>query len=94
MDYYVGSRLVAVSYVDALRDSLSAIYCYHDPVERARSLGTFNILSLVAAGRERGLPHVYLGHYVAGCRSSEYKGKFRPNRVLRPDGAWVAFDAG
>ena len=55
---YVGSRLVAVSYVDALRHALSAIYCYHDPVDRARSLGTFNILSLVAAARERGLPHV------------------------------------
>jgi arginine-tRNA-protein transferase len=85
--------LVAVAYVDALPEALSAIYCYHDPAERARSLGTFNILSLIAAARERRLPHVYLGYYVAGCRSSEYKRRFRPNEVLRPDGSWVAFDA-
>jgi leucyl-tRNA---protein transferase len=88
--YYVDNRLIAVAYVDALPEALSAIYCYHDPAEKARSLGTFNILSLLASARERGLPHVYLGYYVAGCRSMEYKRKFRPNEVLRPDGAWEA----
>ena len=71
---------------------LSAIYCYYDPRDRVRSLGTFNILSLLASARERGLPHVYLGYCVAGCRSREYKRKFRPNEVLRPNGTWEAFD--
>jgi leucyl-tRNA---protein transferase len=92
--YYVGDRLIAVAYVDALPEALSAIYCYYDPTERARSPGTFNILSLLASARERGLPHVYLGYYVAGCRSMEYKRKFRPNEVLRPNGTWEAFDGG
>ena len=92
--YSIGNRLIAVAYVDALPEALSAIYCYYDPMERARSLGTFNILSLLASARERGVPHVYLGYYVAGCRSSEYKRKFRPNEVLRPDGTWEAFTVG
>jgi leucyl-tRNA---protein transferase len=91
--YYVGDRLIAVAYVDALPEALSAIYCYYDPTERARSPGTFNILSLLASARERGLPHVYLGYYVAGCRSMEYKRKFRPNEVLGPNGTWESFDA-
>jgi leucyl-tRNA---protein transferase len=89
--YYAGNRLIAVGYVDALPEALSAIYCYYDPAERARSLGTFNILSLLAAARERELAHVYLGYYVAGCRSTEYKRTFRPNEVLRADGRWEAF---
>jgi leucyl-tRNA---protein transferase len=92
--YHLGNRLVAVAYVDALAEGLSAIYCYYDPTERARSLGTFNILSLLASARERGLPHVYLGYYVAGCRSVEYKRKFRPNEVLRPNGTWEPFEVG
>lgn len=92
--YYVGNRLIAVAYVDALPEALSAIYCYYDPAEGSRSLGTFNILSLLASARERGLPHVYLGYYVAGCRSMEYKRKFRPNEVLRPNGTWEAFNVG
>jgi arginyl-tRNA--protein-N-Asp/Glu arginylyltransferase len=88
--YYLGRRLIAVAYVDALTEALSAIYCYYDPAEKARSLGTFNVLSLLASARERGLPHVYLGYYVAGCRSMEYKRNFRPNEVLRSDGTWEA----
>ena len=92
--YYVGNRLIAVAYVDALPEALSAIYCYHDPTEGARSLGTFNILSLLTSARERRLPHVYLGYYVDGCRSLEYKRNFRPNEVLRPDGTWEAFNVG
>ena len=89
--YYLGTRLIAVAYVDALPGALSAIYCYHDPAERARSLGTYNILSLIASARERGCPYVYLGYYIEGCRSSEYKGRFRPSEVLHPDGTWVPF---
>jgi leucyl-tRNA---protein transferase len=92
--YHLGNRLVAVAYVDALPQGLSAIYCYYDPTERTRSLGTLNILSLLASARERGLPHVYLGYYVAGCRSMEYKRKFRPSEVLRPDGTWETVDVG
>ena len=90
--YYVGRRLVAVAYVDALPGALSAIYCYYDPAEGARSLGTFNILSMLVAARERGLPYVYLGYYVAGCRSMEYKRNFRPNELLQPDRTWEVFD--
>jgi arginyl-tRNA--protein-N-Asp/Glu arginylyltransferase len=89
--YYLEDRLIAVGYVDALSEALSSIYCYYDPREGARSLGTFNILSLLASARERGLPYVYLGYYVAGCRSLEYKARFRPSELLQPDGAWELF---
>ena len=88
--YYLGERLVGVGYVDVLPEGLSAIYFFHDPAERRRSLGTFNILALIAAARQRGVPHVYLGYYVGGCRSLEYKGRFRPNEVRRADGRWHA----
>jgi arginine-tRNA-protein transferase len=80
--YYLGERLMAVGYVDVLSEGLSAIYFFWDPGERHRSLGTFNILSLIASARHRGLPHVYLGYYVEGCRSLEYKARFRPNEML------------
>ena len=89
--YYLGERLVGVGYVDRLPEGLSAIYFYYDPAERDRSLGTFNVLSVIRNARESNLPHVYLGYYVAGCRSLEYKGRFRPNEVLGPDGEWIPF---
>jgi arginine-tRNA-protein transferase len=89
--YYVDERLVAVGYVDALPEGLSAMYFFYDPDERRRSLGTFNVLSVIESARLRGLPHAYLGYYVEGCRSLEYKGRFRPNEVLADEGRWIAF---
>ena len=89
--YFLGDQLVAVGYVDRLPDGLSAIYFFYDPAERHRALGTFNILALIAAARERGLPHLYLGYYVAGCRSLEYKARFGPSEILVSSGEWVPF---
>jgi arginine-tRNA-protein transferase len=89
--YYLGDRLVGVGYVDDLPGGLSAIYFFYDPDERKRSLGTFNVLSLLAYARRRKVPHVYLGYYVAGCRSMEYKTRFVPNQLLGEDGRWHDF---
>jgi arginine-tRNA-protein transferase len=70
---------------------LSAIYFFYDPDERARSLGTWNVLCLIDEAARRGLPYVYLGYHVAGCRSLEYKANFRPNQRREDDGTWHNF---
>ena len=49
------------------------------------------MLSLIRGAAERKLPFVYLGYYVEGCQSLEYKARFRPNEVLHPDGTWRPF---
>ncbi len=89
--YYLDNQLLGVGYVDELPAGLSAIYFFYDPDQRARSLGTFNVLSLINYAREHKLPHIYLGYYVPGCASMEYKPRFRPNQVLGVDGAWHDF---
>ena len=91
--YYLGDRLIGVGYVDALPAGLSAVYFFYDPDLRDRSLGTFNVLKVIEATAARGLPHTYLGYYVKGCQSLEYKARFRPNEVLTPDSRWVPFQA-
>jgi arginine-tRNA-protein transferase len=89
--YLIGEQLVAVGYVDVMSEGLSAIYFYWDPADAHRSLGTFNVLSAIASARERGLPYVYLGYYVEGCRSLEYKGRFGPSEILRDGKGWEPF---
>jgi arginine-tRNA-protein transferase len=89
--YFIDQRLVGVGYVDALPGALSAIYFFYDPDERGRGLGTWNVLSIIDEARRRGIPHVYLGYYVAGCSSMMYKAKFVPNQVLAPGGDWRDF---
>jgi arginine-tRNA-protein transferase len=99
--YYLDDRLVGVGYVDCLPDhrpgpdvgGLSAIYFFYDPDERQRSLGTWNVLSLIDEAARRGLPYVYLGYYVEGCQSMEYKGRFVPSDLRGEDGVWRPFRA-
>ncbi|HKB35782.1 MAG TPA: arginyltransferase [Gemmataceae bacterium] len=86
--YYLGDKLLGVGYADDLPGCLSAIYFFYDPEQRDRSLGTFNVLCLIEHARRRRLEHVYLGYYVAGCLSMEYKPRFRPNQLLGTDGQW------
>jgi leucyl-tRNA---protein transferase len=88
--YFLDNVLVGVGYVDELEGGLSAIYFAHDPSHCDRSLGTWNVLCLLARARVLGLPHVYLGYYVAGCTSLRYKARFRPHEILEADGRWHA----
>jgi arginyl-tRNA--protein-N-Asp/Glu arginylyltransferase len=89
--YWLEDELIGVGYVDVLPGGMSAIYFFYDPAQRDRSLGTWNVLSVLDAAAERGVPYVYLGYFVEGCESLEYKATFRPNEVLRPDGSWRPF---
>jgi arginyl-tRNA--protein-N-Asp/Glu arginylyltransferase len=82
-----GDKLLAVSIVDAEPDALSAVYCYFDPDLGARSLGTFNILWLIAEARRSRRPYVYLGYYVAESPAMRYKAGFRPCEIWS-DGTW------
>jgi arginine-tRNA-protein transferase len=89
--YSLGSKLVGVGYVDDLPDGLSAIYFFYDPEFRQRSLGTWNVLNVIAEAARRRLKHVYLGYYVAGCPSMVYKARFVPNQTRGEDGVWRDF---
>jgi arginine-tRNA-protein transferase len=78
-------KLLAVSVVDREPRSLSAVYCYYDPDESARrSLGTFNILTLVEEARRRELEYVYLGYWLGDSRKMSYKAAFRPAEIWSP----------
>lgn len=89
--YHLGRRLVGVGYVDPLAVGLSAIYYFYDPELRGRGLGVYNVLKVIEAARRRGLPHAYLGYFVAGCPSLEYKAAYRPNEIRHADGVWRTF---
>lgn len=86
--YILDGALVGVGLVDSLPVGLSAIYFVHEPGHHRRGLGTWNVLCLIDEARRRGLPHLYLGYWVADCPSLAYKSSFRPYEILGTDGAW------
>jgi leucyl-tRNA---protein transferase len=81
-------KLLAVGICDVSARSLSSVYFYFDPEQAWRGLGTFGALVEIQWAREREIPHYYLGYWVAGCASMEYKNRFRPFEMLHPDGMW------
>jgi arginine-tRNA-protein transferase len=77
-----GGKLVGVSLFDETPRALSAAFFFFDPGYARFSLGTANVLGLLADARAAGRPHVYLGFRVSGCASLRYKGTFGPHELL------------
>lgn len=84
-------RLLAGAVVDRVPHGLSAVYTWFDPDEPRRSLGTCMILAEIERARALGLPYLYLGYWVPGSPTMEYKRNFRPLEVLGGTG-WHRVD--
>jgi leucyl-tRNA---protein transferase len=84
-------ELVAASLTDRLADGLSMVYSFYVPDEQSRSFGTYMILDHIDRARRLGLPHVYLGYWVAGSRKMAYKARFLPQERLGMNG-WERVD--
>jgi leucyl-tRNA---protein transferase len=77
-----GGRLVGVGLHDETPRALSAAFFFHDPAYARMSLGTANVLWLLADAAASGRRYLYLGYRVAGCPSLRYKEAFRPHELL------------
>lgn len=80
-------RLVGTCLTDALGDGLSAVYSFFDPGMSRRSLGSTMILWLIRRSRELGLPHAYLGFWIAQSAKMSYKAAYRPSEIY-VNGVW------
>jgi arginine-tRNA-protein transferase len=84
--------LTACALVDVMSDGLSLVYSFYDPAQGRRSLGSFVILDHVIQACLNGLPYVYLGYWVRGSDKMDYKARFDPIELLRPEG-WTLMSA-
>ena len=85
-------ELVACALVDLMSDGLSLVYSFYDPTLGRRSLGSFVILDHVIQACLTGVPYIYLGYWVRGSAKMNYKVRFQPLELLRPEG-WTLISA-
>lgn len=81
--YFDKNKLIAVDLIDILPNGISSIYFYYDPAYEAHSLGTFSLLKQIEYAQRYDLDWIYLGYYVKGCQSLEYKASYRPLLTLQ-----------
>ena len=84
MRYFEGSTLVGVGLVDLVPAGISSVYFYYDPRWRPLGPGTYSALCEIELCRTHGLPHLYLGYWIANCPSMAYKNQFEPYETLTP----------
>ena len=92
VELHADQQLMAVAVTDFSARGLSAVYTFYEPTAQHRSLGTLAILTQIEIARLQGIPHGYLGYWIAGHPKMDYKRKFAGVEMLR--GAdWVPLQA-
>lgn len=80
-------RLVGACLTDKQTDGLSMVYSFYDTGPNARpGLGTYIILDHTLRAAKAGLRNIYLGYWVKGSRSMDYKRHFQPLEMLGANG--------
>jgi arginine-tRNA-protein transferase len=77
-EIFHGDMLAGVGFLDIGTNCLSSVYFCFDSRFAARSLGIYSILQEIEYAQRLGLAYYYLGYYVPGCSTMDYKDHFRP----------------
>jgi arginine-tRNA-protein transferase len=91
LHYRLDGRLLGNGIIDIGENWMNAVYFYFDPDQAERSLGIFNILTMVDFCLQKGIDYLYLGYYIPGVSAMDYKARFYPH-YLRLDNTWRRFD--
>lgn len=86
--YRLKGKLVGNAIVDIGNNWLNAVYFYFDQDEAKRSLGTYNILTLINFCLTRKINYLYLGYNIDQISSMNYKKNFKPYFIYR-NSQWI-----
>ncbi len=81
--YYDENKLIGVDLIDILEDGISSIYFYYDPDYSHLSLGKLSLLLQIKYAQQSNKKWIYLGYYVKGCPSLDYKAEYKPYLTLQ-----------
>lgn len=80
LEVYQQQTLIAVTVVDVLDKTLSAVYTFYHPDYQRFSPGILAILLLIEQAQQLQKDSLHLGYYVADCAKMAYKADFLPQQ--------------
>lgn len=86
--YRLQGRLIGNAVVDIGSNWLNAVYFFFDQREAKRSLGTYNILTLINFCLSKNIEYLYLGYNIDDISSMSYKKNFKPYYLFEKN-SWV-----
>jgi len=90
---FENDKLLAASYFDVGKNSLSGIYAMFEPEEGSRGLGIFTMLKEIEYALESGKGFYYQGYCYEGESFYDYKKRFRGTECFDWSGNWEVFVA-
>lgn len=84
-------NLLAVSFFDNGRESISSTYAMFEPAEEKRSLGIFTMLLEIQHAKELGKEFYYHGYAYEGESFYDYKKRFSALEGFDWNGNWTRF---
>ncbi len=90
LEQYYQNRLVAVTIVDELSDSYSAVYTFFAQDAASFTPGKLAVLYMTELAMRHNKAYVYLGYYITDCRKMAYKAEFTPQQRFI-SGQWHSF---
>jgi arginyl-tRNA--protein-N-Asp/Glu arginylyltransferase len=82
-------RLLAVLMADEDPDLITAVTHFHDPALWKRSIGLYTVLQAFLYAKRLGKKWLYLGYFVPGSPSMDYKKQFHPCELRQWNGEWL-----
>tara|TARA_B100000780_G_scaffold278166_1_gene250819 strand:+ start:580 stop:1305 length:726 start_codon:yes stop_codon:yes gene_type:complete len=80
-------KLLMVTIIDQVKNSISAVYTFYDCNDSRLSLGTYSILWLLNFCKNENLNYLYLGYWINDSKKMKYKINFKPYELMI-NGSW------
>jgi len=90
LQYRKDGRLLGNGIIDIGENWMNAVYFYFDTAEASRSLGTFNVLTMIDFCVQKNIEYLYLSYYINDVSGMQYKAQFRPC-YLKQDDCWKLY---
>jgi len=88
---FEAGKLLAASFLDIGRESVSSVYAMFEPSAEKRSLGILTMLLEISYALENGKKFYYSGYAYEGNSYYDYKKRFSAMESFDWDGGWEKF---